>query len=123
MKYTVGCDITEVARIKKAAENEKFLRRVFSSEEIAQFEKKPSPYESMAGAWAAKEAFAKSLGTGVRGFGLNEITVAHDELGAPFFKLTGSAAVIAAGLEFSLSISHTKTIAQAVCIAQRKGQD
>jgi holo-[acyl-carrier protein] synthase len=123
MRYTAGCDIVEVARIKKAAENEKFCRRAFSDEEIVRFEKMKSPYESMAGTWAAKEAFAKSLGTGVRGFSLSEITVAHDTLGAPFFKFSGNAARLAEGLEFSVSISHTADFAQAFCIAQRKEND
>jgi holo-[acyl-carrier protein] synthase len=120
MRYAVGCDLVEVARIKKAAERESFCRHAFSKEEMLRFSNMKFPYESMAGVWAAKEAFAKALGTGVRGFSLNEITVAHDELGAPFFKLVGRTADAAAELEFSLSISHTKDYAQAFCIACRK---
>jgi holo-[acyl-carrier protein] synthase len=118
-QIAAGCDLVEIARIKKAAERESFCRRAFSEEERERFAQMNSPFESMAGAWAAKEAFAKSLGTGVRGFSLDEITVAHDELGAPFFKLSGCAAAAAKGYEFSLSISHTKEYAQAFCIAQK----
>jgi holo-[acyl-carrier protein] synthase len=117
MRYAVGCDLVEVARIKKAAESSGFCRRAFSEEEMRRFSDMSAPYQSMAGAWAAKEAFAKALGTGVRGFSLSEITVAHNELGAPFFKFAGKAEEIARGLELSLSISHTKEYAQAVCIA------
>lgn len=119
MSYAAGCDLVEVARIKKAAEREGFCRRAFSEEEMLRFSEMKYPYESMAGAWAAKEAFAKALRTGVRGFSLNEITVAHDELGAPFFKLSGQAAAAAEGMGFSISISHTKDYAQAFCIAYR----
>ncbi|MCD8094767.1 MAG: holo-ACP synthase [Ruminococcus sp.] len=120
MIYSVGCDIIEVARIKKSAESESFMCRAFSAEEIERFSLTPHPAQSMAGAWAAKEAFAKSLKTGVRGFSLDEITIAHDELGAPYFKLSGNAKKAAEGLELHLSISHTKEYAQAFCIACRK---
>lgn len=118
--FSAGCDLVEVARVKKAAEREGFRRRAFSEKELSRFSEMPSPYESMAGTWAAKEAFAKALRTGVRGFSLNEITVAHDGLGAPYFILEGCAAKCAEGLRFSLSISHTKEYAQAFCVAYGK---
>lgn len=123
MKYRVGCDLQEVERVKNAAQRDSFCRRAFSDEERRRFSQMKDPYQSMAGTWAAKEAFAKALGTGVRGFSLNEITVAHDELGAPFLKLEGAAAQAAAGLEFSISISHTREMAQAVCIAERSDKN
>lgn len=115
----IGCDIVEVARIKKAAERECFLRRAFSHEELEKFSKLSNRYEHMAGAWAAKEAFAKALGTGVSGFSLDEITVAHNKLGAPFFKLYGSALAAAEGLTLHVSISHIKDYAQAFCVAEK----
>lgn len=123
MKYRVGCDLQEVERVKNAAQRDSFCRRAFSDEERRRFSQMKDPYQSMAGTWAAKEAFAKALGTGVRSFSLNEITVAHDELGAPYLKLEGSAAQEAAGLEFSISISHTHELAQAVCIAERSDKN
>lgn len=120
MKYTVGCDIVEVERIKKASLNSGFCRRAFSADENLRFSEMKYPYMSMAGAWAAKEAFGKALGTGISGFSLNEITIEHDEKGAPFYTFSGNALKAAEGLTFSLSISHTKQYAQAVCIACRK---
>ena len=73
----------------------------------------------MAACFAAKEAFAKALGTGVRGFSLNEVSVAHDEWGAPFLRLSGSALAIAEekNLSFSLSLTHTDGMAGAVVVA------
>ena len=118
--YGVGCDLCEVDRIKSSAERERFLERAFSKEERLRFDGMKNPFMSMAGAWAAKEAFAKSLGTGVRDFSLDEITVSHDELGAPFFKFEGNALKAAQGLKLHLSISHTKNYAQAFCIACRE---
>lgn len=47
--------------------------------------------ETIAANFAAKEAFAKALGTGVRGFSLNEVSVLRGELGAPYIKLAGNA--------------------------------
>ena len=73
----------------------------------------------MAGNWAAKEAFAKSLGTGVEDFGLSEVEVLRDKLGAPYIRLSGNAKRIAdeMGLDFSVSISHTSELAIATVIA------
>lgn len=117
MNFTVGCDIEEISKIEKACQKDSFCRRAFSSEELENFSKKKHPYPSMAGAWSAKEAFGKALGTGICGFSLTEITVSHNDLGAPFYKLIGKAAETAKGYSFSLSISHTKSTAMAVCIA------
>lgn len=120
--YTVGIDMTEVSRIEKSVKNKRFVERVFSEKEQALFLSKKLPYESMAGNWAAKEAFAKALGTGVRDFSLNEVSVLRNELGAPYYELSGSARRIAeqSRLEFSVSITHTAEYAQAVCIAYKK---
>ena len=79
--------------------------------------------EHLAGAFAAKEAFAKALGTGIRGFSLCEVEVLHDTLGAPYFALSGKAAALAEAraLEFTLSITHTGTLAAAMVTAIEKG--
>lgn len=117
--FTVGTDLVEVERIRKSCQRESFVNRVYSDAEKEYFKKFRDPAESMAGSWAAKEAFSKSLGTGVRGFELNEAGVVRDELGCPHLELTGNAEKIAAerGLDFSLSITHTKNYASAVVIA------
>lgn len=118
-KYSVGTDLVEIARIRKSCENQRFLDRVYSTAELGYFRTKRDPAESMAGCWAAKEAFGKSLGTGVRGFELTEVSVERDELGCPHLELSGKAAEIAnqRGLEFSVSITHTKEYASATVIA------
>ena len=73
----------------------------------------------MAAAFAAKEAFSKALGTGVRGFKLCEVSVAHTELGAPYYIFTGAAERIVKerGLTFSLSLTHTDDTAAAFTVA------
>ncbi len=117
--YSIGTDIIDIARIKKCAENVRFMSRVFSKKELDLFTKKKDPYPSMAGNWAAKEAFSKALGTGIKGFSLNEISVLRDDSGKPFFELSGNALKISRNLYFSVSISHTDTLANAVVIAYK----
>lgn len=116
---SVGTDIVEIERIRKSCQNARFMERVYSQKEAALFSAKKDPYPSLAGNWAAKEAFGKALGTGVRDFELNEVSVLRDALGAPYLELTGKAQEIAAsrGMDFSVSISHSKDHATAVVIA------
>ena len=114
-----GIDLVEVARIEKSMRNPRFMGRCFSAAERSLFAESARPAQRAAAHFAAKEAFAKALGTGVRGFRLQEVEVLRDELGAPILRLTGSAAEIAArsGLEFALSISHTADHAVAMVTA------
>ncbi len=115
--YTTGIDIIEISRIKKSVSNDRFLNCVFSDKELKMFYAKADPYPSMAGNWAAKEAFSKALGTGVRGFSLNEISVLREQNGKPYLDLCGNAEKAAQGLSFSVSISHTYSLATAIVIA------
>lgn len=120
--YRIGIDLVEISRIKKSVQSDKFMKRVFSEEETALFSAMKNPFESMAGNWAAKEAFSKALGTGVVGFSLNEVSVLRNKLGAPYLKLSGNALKLAEGFEFSVSITHTDELAQAAVIAYKKGE-
>ena len=117
--YSVGVDLVEISRIIKGCKNQRFVDRVYSPAEQKLFCGERMRYESLAGNWAAKEAFSKSLGTGVRGFKLTDVEILRDELGAPYLRLSGKAKEIAEqrGLRFSVSITHTKELAEAVCIA------
>lgn len=121
--YSVGIDLVEIARLKRSSNSENFMKRVFSKKEKALFLSKSNPYPSMAGNWAGKEAFSKALGTGVRDFSLNEVSVLRDELGKPYIELDGKALEIAQSrnLQFSISITHTKELAEAVVIAYEMG--
>ncbi len=119
-----GIDLVEIARVRRSCENPAFQNRVFGENERAQFAAQKHPEQHMAGAFAAKEAFAKALGTGLRGFSLCEVEVLHDTLGAPYFVLSGQAKKIAdeQNLAFALSITHTDTLAAAFVTAYRKGE-
>ncbi len=116
----IGIDSIEIARIEKSLEIKGFLEKVFSAEEIELFKSRNMRAESIAANFAAKEAFSKALGTGIRGFSLNEISVLRDELGAPYLKLSGKALEAAAGLSFKVSITHTKDAATAIVLANNE---
>lgn len=120
MPFSVGTDIVEVGRIRDSAGRERFLKRVYSPVELELLMARREPWEGLAANWAAKEAFAKCLGTGVRGFELTEVEILRDELGAPYYRLSGKALEKAAGLELAVSLSHTREYAVATAIAYRK---
>ncbi len=92
----LGTDIVNVARIEAALErhSDRFLARSFTPAEIALADSRPAcRAATLAKRWAAKEACAKALGTGIgRGFGMTDIEVVLDDLGAPSLKLLKGAA-------------------------------
>ncbi|MDE0718993.1 MAG: holo-ACP synthase [Dehalococcoidia bacterium] len=119
---TTGVDIIEIPRIKQTFDRygERFLKRVFTPDEIA-YCRGRAP--NLAGRFAAKEATMKALGTGVRGVSWKDIEVIRAESGAPSVKLHGRAKARAERLqvvEISLSISHSREFAVAFVVAQRK---
>ncbi len=110
-----GIDIIEISRIEDAIKkNDGFLKRVFSDAEIEYYNKKSNGFESLAGFFAAKEAYAKFLGTGIRGFNLSDVSVSHDESGNPSIFFKGERQPV------SLSISHNTTTAVAVVTGEEK---
>ena len=74
-------------------------------------------YNSLAGMWAAKEAFAKATGLGLRDFFLKDIEILHDELGAPYIKLYNKAKIFEQK-QIYISISHSDTVAVAYCLIE-----
>lgn len=119
MKIVTGIDSVEIARVEKLMEKERFFTEILGKEEYAMYQKRGLKAESIAGAFCAKEAFGKALGTGISGFSWNEVEVLHDEKGKPYYSFSGKAKEIveAEGLVFDLSITHTKTAATAVAVA------
>ena len=123
LRIETGVDLAEIPRIAKAMEKEAFLRRFFSEEERAYFRERAMAPQTVAGHFAAKEAFSKAMGTGVRGLSLAEVSVVHDPLGRPALRLTGKAAELARGWRFALSITHTKDTAAAFVTAWREEEE
>lgn len=117
----VGVDLCGVARIERAIEKEHFYERVFTPAERAYLNQKgKSRAQSAAAMFAAKEAVAKALGTGFSGGVMPwNISVVHDEKGAPGAELSGAAKerleqIGGAGVRISLSHEGDSAIAFAV---------
>ena len=117
--YGIGTDIVSVDRIKKSLKKKNSLYRLFSQEEIYKCSKLINPNNCYAKRFAAKEAFAKALGTGIsKGINFNEIVVMNKKNGKPFIKLKGKTMEIIKKkfkkkAKISLSLSDEKKYAVA----------
>lgn len=120
MTLANGVDAVEIPRIAKAIARPGFVERFFSPEEGEYFRSRKMAPQTVAGHFAAKEAFSKAMGTGLSGFALREVSIRHDERGKPSFALTGGAERLAAGWRLSLSITHTGDTATAFVVAWRE---
>lgn len=121
--YTIGIDMTTISRIEKSCEKENFRSFVFSQKELEMFYAREKPkFSSLAANFAAKEAFSKALGTGVRGFSLNEVEILRDEMGAPYLSFSGKAAqiVFEGGYTAQVSLSHEGDKAIAVVLLEKE---
>jgi holo-[acyl-carrier protein] synthase len=124
MLIGTGVDLIEVERIAHSIERfgERFLRRVYTDHEIAYCSRKRVSAESFAARFAAKEAGAKALGTGIsRGVTWNEFQVARNPGGRPVLELRGRAALLATNLgvrAISLSLTHTASLAMATVVME-----
>jgi len=119
----LGVDIVETARLAAAVarHGEAFLDRVFLESERAYCAQAGVPERCYAARFAAKEAVAKALGTGIGGqLGWRDIEVCRASSGAPSIRLHGIGAETAARLgirELRLSLSHSDHYAVASAIA------
>lgn len=118
---SVGVDLCGIARIERAIEKGHFYERVFTPEERAYLNQRgKGRAQSAAAMFAAKEAVAKALGTGFSGGVMPwNISVVHDEKGAPAAELSGAAKerleqIGGAGVRISLSHEGDSAIAFAV---------
>ncbi len=116
----VGIDLVEVERIAQtvARFGPRFLERVFTPEELQEGRRRIT---WLAGRFAAKEACAKALGTGVgAAVAWRDMQILRQPGGKPSLRLLGDAAARAAALDIvqlDLSISHTHQYAIAVVVA------
>ena len=116
---SVGVDLVEIRRIAELVERhgERFTGRVFTPGEVVDCGGRA---ESLAARWAAKEAVAKALGTGIGAVGWQEIEVLRGESGCPSVQLHGRAATLATerGLtRWALSLAHDGGMALAFVVA------
>ena len=133
MLYGIGCDLCEMAHLEKSltcAHAAAFIRRVYGEAERAALgldgalpagRSTAHRLASAAANFAAKEAFLKAAGTGLREpFSLCEIEAVRLENGAPAYRFAGKTAgwVQAHGLTARLSLSHEGGMALAFCVLE-----
>jgi holo-[acyl-carrier protein] synthase len=119
VKLATGIDLVEVARLERAIERhgDRFLRRIFTRRELSLVGGKTT---SLAARFAAKEAVAKALCTGIGEVAWLEIEVLHGPNKEPLLTLHGRAKALAEEKElhtWSLSLSHTADLATAMVTA------
>lgn len=97
----IGVDIVEISRMEKSIKNERFLKKVFTEQEIEYCKS----VQSFAGIFAAKEAYFKAIGTGIT-YPITDVEVFHNENGKPYLNVNST----------DLSISHDGNYAVAVVL-------
>ncbi len=117
---TVGVDMIEIDRIEGviARRGQRFLERVYTPGELAYCRGR---VPELAARFAAKEAVAKALGTGIRGLAWRDMEVVPDHRGKPTVALHGRAAARAQALgllEWAISLTHARAYAVAMVAAR-----
>ena len=125
MIYGIGTDIVAVARLEAMYQRhgERTLARLLAPSELADCRQAHAPARFLAKRFAAKEAFGKALGTGVRAPAvLPAIAVVHDALGKPSFEYSAELAVFLAerGLIAHLSLSDEQDNVIAFVILEQR---
>ncbi|SCX24961.1 holo-[acyl-carrier protein] synthase [Nitrosomonas eutropha] len=125
MIYGIGTDLVDPARIAGSLERygERFARRVLADSEWSEYVRQTRPEVFLAKRFAAKEAFSKAVGTGLRApvmFG--NIAVQHDTQGKPYFEFhqelidwIGQRGIVS----HHLSISDELTLASAFVVLEK----
>lgn len=119
MLLSTGVDLVEIQRLQNAIDRygERFLKRIFTPREL---EEVGNNTASLAARFAAKEAVAKALGSGIGAVNWREIEVWRGPERQPVLQLHGAAQSLSDELRltrWSLSLSHTATHAIAMVVA------
>jgi holo-[acyl-carrier protein] synthase len=125
MVIGIGTDLIETKRVQESIERlgQRFLERIFTAGEIEYcLRKKKNSAESFAARFAAKEAGAKALGTGIsRGVSWQELEVKREAGGRPTLHLSGRAAELGEAMgvrRIHLSLTHSRDMALAVVMIE-----
>jgi len=124
MIFGIGTDIVEVARIESSLKQfgDVFADRILARSELVSFHESHIKARFLAKRFAAKEAFSKALGTGLRApVTFQNIAVSHDALGKPVFILAAELQTFVATkniLKMHISISDEKNLATAFVVLE-----
>jgi len=125
MIYGIGTDIVEVKRIREALNKYgiALAKKILTSQELLTYKKIEGKANFLAKRFAAKEAFAKALGTGMRSpVNFKSIEIIHDLLGKPKIKTVLELTILMKSHNIKhchLSISDEKNIAAAFVILEQ----
>jgi len=112
----IGIDLLEISRLERAlARRPHLAQRLFTHAELEYAAARARPAQHLAARFCAKEAVAKALG--LDGWAFRDVEVVASET-APSVRLTGTPAARAGGRAVSVSLTHTRTTAGAVAIAE-----
>lgn len=109
-----GVDLVLIERFNNI--QEKFINKYFTTKEIDYINSKNKNSETIAGIYAAKEAFLKSIGVAFNKYAFKDIEVLHDN-GRPYFNINETIKKEINKSHFSLSISHEDKYAIAFVIS------
>ena len=118
----VGTDILEISRIEAVVERlgDRFVARILTDVERREYRDSKLPLRLLAKRFAAKEAIAKALGTGIgRGVSWQNMSIVHDDNGAPLVELSGGALEVArsrGGSEVLLSLADEQAYVVAFAV-------
>lgn len=111
----VGIDLVQTERFKNKTKT--FFEKYFTEAEVSYANTKKCFEESVAGIFACKEAFLKSIGIGVfKGIDLKDVQVVHDKKGSPILEISKHVKKKFKIKNISVSISHDAGVAVAICI-------
>ncbi len=118
MKLVSGVDLVEIERFKEVVDRfgDRFIQRIFTPGEITEIKEN---IPSLAARFAAKEATAKALGTGIGIVGWQDIEITRNDARQPFLILNGNAARVGMEIgvtQWSVSLSHTDSYAIAMVV-------
>lgn len=115
----VGIDILEIERFIEIEKDEIKLKKMFTKNEIAYFNKFQFKTSHIAGTFCAKEAFVKALKTGfTKDIALLDVEILHQENGVPYINLNNEKIkkLLPSTKKADISISHNQSMATAICI-------
>ncbi len=123
----IGVDIIQNSRIKKAIKNKSFVNRIFTKSEISSSKIRNYKTNYFAKRFAAKEAFVKSIGIGIRkNINFKDIYVINDKSGKPYIKFSNKVKNLIVkkfktrNFDIFLSLSDEKNYSIAFVLIQKK---
>ena len=120
----IGVDIAETARVEKlnVRYGKRFAQRILTPDELVEFDRRGQSSSYLATRFAAKEAVAKALGTGIGAqLGFHSVQIENDNRGKPLLRFLGSAIELVAGLNINnamISLSDEKHYVVAMVVLE-----